>query len=634
MKTCHIASFFAFALFLCGHSALAQTWNGNGPTNNWSDPFNWSTNAVPANGAAITFNGTGVKDCVIDIDIVTGSFTIDAGYTGTISQGASNLTHNGTFTQNGGTFHGGSGSITFVSSFNLTGGTFAGSTGTTSFNYFFTQSGTGTFVGNGGTAVFNGSAANYSAAQPQAFNNVTINKNNLAPLSLIGSSVLAVNGLLTLQDGRVDSNGTLEARGGINVSTDFDGGNGKLRFAGSGVQSFINEGGIIPTGIFTVDKSGGTVQLLSDLNLSNGTQAFDLVNGTITTGAFIVNAGTRSVNRTTGYINGNLRRVINSIGPMTFDVGTENGYSPLGMTISAFVNPSALTIAAVQSQHPNRPLTGSSMGRYWSITEEGNVTAVLTFHYLDADLSGIEESSFQLFRYTGAGTEFTQMPATHITTANTMTTIGGITEFSDWTMLSQLGPTSATASVSGRVLTAGGRAISMADLRLTDTDGRIRRVITNPFGYFKFNDVTVGGSYILSVAHKTYIFAEPYRVITVKDEITGIDFIALDPRTTGSLGMIEGSVTDEGGNPVEGIEIEMIGGDETSIVVLTGKRGEFTFNELLIGRTYILIARSEDGFFVEPVKTVALEDVSASVGFQIHGKGHERTSRPRQEIGN
>ncbi|MBX3244690.1 MAG: carboxypeptidase regulatory-like domain-containing protein [Acidobacteria bacterium] len=529
MKSCLILSFFTFTMLFCSHFALAQTWDGGGPTNNWSDRFNWSTDAVPVNGATITFNGTSVKNCVIDIDIVTGSFTINSDYTGTISQGTSNLIHNGVFTQASGTFNGGSGSITFLNSFNLTGGTFAGSTGTTSFNYFFTQSGTGTFVGNGGTAVFNGSSANYTAAVPQAFSNVTINKNTLAPLNIIGTSVLAVNGLLTLQDGRIDSTGTIEARGGINVSPDFDGGTGNLRFAGSGVQSFMNEGGINPTGVWTVDKSGGTVQLLSDLDLSNGTPAFNLVNGTITTGTFVVNAGTRAVNRTNGYIIGNLRRGINVTGPRTFDVGTENGYSPLSMTISTFVTPSAVTVGAVQALHPNRPPTLSSLGRYWRITEEGSVSAVLTFNYLEQDLFGIEESSFQLFRYTGTGTDFTPIPATHDTAANTMTTSGPITEFSDWTMLSPLGPTSASASVSGRVLTADGRAISMATLRLTDMDGRIRSVLTNPFGYFKFNEVTVGGSYILSVSHKTYTFAEPDRVITVKDEITGLDLIALDP---------------------------------------------------------------------------------------------------------
>ena len=96
-------------------------------------------------------------------------------------------------------------------------------------------------------------------------------------------------------------------------------------------------------------------------------------------------------------------------------------------------------------------------------------------------------------------------------------------------------PTSAPASVSGRVLTSDGRGLARTRVTLTDVKGTTRVAQTNAFGYFAFDDVRVGESYVLAVSHRSYQFEEPERVITVDDDITGIVFSAIDGRKPGGL---------------------------------------------------------------------------------------------------
>ncbi len=87
-------------------------------------------------------------------------------------------------------------------------------------------------------------------------------------------------------------------------------------------------------------------------------------------------------------------------------------------------------------------------------------------------------------------------------------------------------PTAAEVSVGGRVLTDAGSGIPNAILQLTASNGRQRSARTNSFGYFEFDEIEVGQSYIISVAHKNHRFANPTQVINVSDSITDLHFIA------------------------------------------------------------------------------------------------------------
>lgn len=85
-------------------------------------------------------------------------------------------------------------------------------------------------------------------------------------------------------------------------------------------------------------------------------------------------------------------------------------------------------------------------------------------------------------------------------------------------------PSSAGVRVSGRVLTPDGYAIQGAMVTFTDLLGNSRRARSSIFGYFFFDDVRVGGTYVVSVSAKQYSFTP--RMISIIDEIGDLDFIA------------------------------------------------------------------------------------------------------------
>lgn len=87
-----------------------------------------------------------------------------------------------------------------------------------------------------------------------------------------------------------------------------------------------------------------------------------------------------------------------------------------------------------------------------------------------------------------------------------------------------IAPTAATVSVGGRVLDTNGRGVSRALVNMTDATGAVRTGISNPFGYYKFDNVTAGDSYIFEVRHKTYTFAP--QVLSVNDELADFNFTA------------------------------------------------------------------------------------------------------------
>jgi hypothetical protein len=87
--------------------------------------------------------------------------------------------------------------------------------------------------------------------------------------------------------------------------------------------------------------------------------------------------------------------------------------------------------------------------------------------------------------------------------------------------------TAAPAIISGRV-TAGRRGASREMVMLSGGD--LEEPIyttTNSFGYYRFEDLTVGETYVLQVISKRYRFANPSIVVSLQDNIANADFTAL-----------------------------------------------------------------------------------------------------------
>jgi hypothetical protein len=90
--------------------------------------------------------------------------------------------------------------------------------------------------------------------------------------------------------------------------------------------------------------------------------------------------------------------------------------------------------------------------------------------------------------------------------------------------------TAAGVSLSGRVTTADDRGIRNAKVVITG-NSLDRPVIatTGSFGYFSFDGLTAGQTYVVTVNSKRYNFTLPSRVVTLVDNLTDVNFVA-DPQ--------------------------------------------------------------------------------------------------------
>jgi hypothetical protein len=87
-----------------------------------------------------------------------------------------------------------------------------------------------------------------------------------------------------------------------------------------------------------------------------------------------------------------------------------------------------------------------------------------------------------------------------------------------------LGPTAADASISGRV-TVNGRGLPSLQVVLRGGSlAQSRTVLTNQFGHYQFAAVPVGQTYVVSVPHRRYVFAN--QIVTLTDDMTGVNFPA------------------------------------------------------------------------------------------------------------
>ncbi|CAN5475419.1 hypothetical protein BH10ACI1_BH10ACI1_16960 [soil metagenome] len=116
----------------------------------------------------------------------------------------------------------------------------------------------------------------------------------------------------------------------------------------------------------------------------------------------------------------------------------------------------------------------------------------------------------------------TTNPANFPTTAGTFDTTSNGFNDAFVTSLS-FPPSAANVAVGGRI-TVGNNGLARARVTLTDTNGETRSVITSSFGYYRFDDVEVGATYIVSVNHKRYFFTP--QVVSVSEDLTELNFMA------------------------------------------------------------------------------------------------------------
>jgi hypothetical protein len=223
-----------------------------------------------------------------------------------------------------------------------------------------------------------------------------------------------------------------------------------------------------------------------------------------------------------GYVNGTIKFRIAQVAPYVFPMG-HNGYSPVKAQVTALgANPSWLTVSNFDTNLPGL-LPANSVSRYWTVAEEGDITATLSFSYQDTDVHG-DENTYTLWRSTG-GTPAAVPGSTVNTATNTATSPAGLTSFDgSWGIGAQLdGP----VSISGTVMTSGGQPIRNAQVIISG--GNLPApvtFITGTFGTYLFEGLEAGQTYNINVSVKRYRFPAGGRQVTPLGNVTGIDFIA------------------------------------------------------------------------------------------------------------
>lgn len=194
---------------------------------------------------------------------------------------------------------------------------------------------------------------------------------------------------------------------------------------------------IIPTGrTVTLDTAatigglsvagGANLVMNADLNLTGS-----LALGTpINTGAhrLALSCTSDAAGAPPNYVVGDLQKNFCAEGAFSFPTGTPSGYSPVDVTVTALGSfPSSLTVKTNQGNRAGMN-SAQSAQRYWTLTGTGDLTANLTFNYLDGDVVG-DEATYKLYKWDGM--VGTLIPSV-LNTAENRISANGISDFSDW----------------------------------------------------------------------------------------------------------------------------------------------------------------------------------------------------------
>ena len=87
---------------------------------------------------------------------------------------------------------------------------------------------------------------------------------------------------------------------------------------------------------------------------------------------------------------------------------------------------------------------------------------------------------------------------------------------------------SANSSITGRVLTSYGAGIR--NVIVTAYGGRLTQpkvTVTSTFGYYRFDGLPAGDSYVISISAKRYLFRQTALLVNLDQSMTGVDFVSI-----------------------------------------------------------------------------------------------------------
>lgn len=223
-----------------------------------------------------------------------------------------------------------------------------------------------------------------------------------------------------------------------------------------------------------------------------------------------------------GEVTGNLRRTNLASCP-----GAAVSYgNPFTTILFNSGTPPSDVLVSVQSSPLVPAGFPGAVRRLYTITPTGGsgFTATLRLHYLDSELNGNDESTLELFRFDGS--VWTSQGASSRSSTNNWVEYSGVTQFSPWAIAGPQAPTAAGVSIAGQVRTFSGIPIQNAVIALVDAAGTARIARTGPFGYYRFDDVPAGATYVASVSAKGFVFSQSSVLLAVSDDLAEYDFVA------------------------------------------------------------------------------------------------------------
>ncbi len=242
--------------------------------------------------------------------------------------------------------------------------------------------------------------------------------------------------------------------GGLDMAPNFNLGSGTqtllyLRTPASLTTGFeVNPARVLATMAYDDDNASHVLNIAGGDISVTGTLA--LTNGRVVTGASKLSvAGTGTVTRTTGYVDGTLAKTFSAAASKTLELGTANGYSPALANVTAGTFPLAVEGSAVQAVMPNFAPASKAIARHWRIDAPAGTTADLTFNYLDADVP-VTATEANLRLYNGVPnppTSFTDLGGSPDTGANLLV-MTGISQFGYFSLAETSGGTAADLSIS------------------------------------------------------------------------------------------------------------------------------------------------------------------------------------------
>jgi hypothetical protein len=374
------------------------------------------------------------------------------------------------FTQSGGTFNGGSGNIDIDVHLNnsaatlaILGGVFNSTSGTLFIGGSFNNTAVNQFNPNGGTVTLDAPGGTVNGdpfvTNLDPFNKLTFNG---TATNHVGNVV--VLDALSLNDGKIVTN-TIEGRGAVTVGPNFDGGDSNLTFGGGANQTFTNNGGVLPTNVWTINKAAGKVTLASDLLLNTG-QTLNITSGVLDQGA--------SFNLTAGPINIGAAGRLNSLG--TGDLTLLGNLANAG-TLSLNGGGGGCGDAdsiLIRSSADGTPRTWSGSGSFF-----------LTDVDVKDQTAGSPPGNINVFDGTNSGNN---------------------TNFS---FLTGCNPTAAQGSISGRILDTNNQPVAGVVIHLSGTQNR--KFITDADGFYRFDNVETNGFYTVTPARVNYSFSPSAR---------------------------------------------------------------------------------------------------------------------------